>query len=821
MQRSFLQLTPAIIVLLLAFWLRVDNLAQYPPGLSNDEGLNTVDAFFLGQGAFYPIFEDFGEPEPLFKPMLALVTRFFGYSVFAYRFHSVLWGVLTVAAAYWAGFRVVSGLSRDQRRVMAVLAAGVLVVSLGHMTLSRAVYRAIPQPFFMLIFVGAIARAVVTYRMKYFLLAGAALGGTIHFYTAGLILPSVVAPIGLWFVLFRWEQRRKWFRGYALIVVLTLLLTSPFWIVLLLDSGRILMRSSDVTSSVVDLGRVLDRVWTYLFVSGDPNPQYNSASVSLIFPFFIPFFVLGLVDAIYHWRRLVSLIVVVFLVLGLAPSVFTTEPIHGLRVIGAYGVFPVVVALGGGFLFSLVYRYSGWVFSFFVLVLVVGSGFISSRLYTDFWVDQPTTFVYERDLTNGEWYFREDRVGFVSWLLGGFGPSLLPVEYVSLMTMRTYLFEQYPNLRVVSEDDFDLPANTRFVVPWRLETGDLLTDTHLFALLHNNTITVLPPITEVSREALYQNIEAAYPIKRDGTIDFLGYAKDLSDDFVLEFEPHNRQTSENIAVFDHGALGISNWRGTDTLIPGEDIDIFLEWQANRQLRHHYTAFLQLQTQDYERIDGDTRSLWRWLHPHTIWKPGETYPEEFMLQVPADLPPGAYRLVAGVDYVWGRLNAQSIYNDPVDDMATIAWVKVPQVESKPLPANANVHNVQLDGKFSLERSIITELDDSRVQVDLFWRNLEQRPDIDATIFVHLTDAEGNNVAQQDSRPWNGQYPTFIWDEDEIVKTTHVIEVDIEQVERIYVGMYTFPSLDRLTATQDGQPTSDNRVFLGEIADLLSN
>jgi hypothetical protein len=61
-------------LLLVAFWLRLDDLDAQPPGVSNDEAVNVVDAFHISRTGNFPLYEDFGRPEPLYRLFLALGT---------------------------------------------------------------------------------------------------------------------------------------------------------------------------------------------------------------------------------------------------------------------------------------------------------------------------------------------------------------------------------------------------------------------------------------------------------------------------------------------------------------------------------------------------------------------------------------------------------------------------------------------------------------------------------------------------------------------------------------------------------------------------
>jgi len=235
--------------------------------------------------------------------------------------------------------------------------------------------------------------------------------------------------------------------------------------------------------------------------------------------------------------------------------------------------------------------------------------------------------------------------------------------------------------------------------------------------------------------------------------------------------------------------------------------------------------LQLQTQDYNRLAGDDVRILRWLYPTSVWKAGDRVPDVHTLQISEALPPGAYRLVAGL-YPYAapdeRLPAFTAAGNQIGDSLTIGWVKVPQ-EEIPVPGdNTLALDAALGDSFALRNASLSRLEDGKIQIMLYWESLAERPAIDATLFVHVVDADGGqNVAQQDARPWGGQYPTFIWSKGEIVKTDYILDIGdlAPDTLAVMVGMYTFPELERLPVTQDGETSTDSRVNLGNLGELL--
>jgi len=89
----------------------------------------------------------------------------------------------------------------------------------------------------------------------------------------------------------------------------------------------------------------------------------------------------------------------------------------------------------------------------------------------------------------------------------------------------------------------------------------------------------------------------------------------------------------------------------------------------------------------------------------------------------------------------------------------------------------------------------------VELSLYWRVLKKTK-ASYTVFVHLTDAAGRVIAQQDNPPVRGTYPTNAWQKNELVvdQYTLTIPADARGEYRIEVGMY-----DPTTSTR--QPAWD--------------
>lgn len=791
-------------IILLGFWLRITDLDRYPDGISRDETINVIDAFHISRSGIFPLYQDYGEPEPLYRLILIGTTPLFGSSVWAYRFVSALIGVLTLAVACRAAYECLGGHDLSKRQLAGLAAAAALSVAVGHIVFSRGLYRGILQPLMMLAWVLFLARAVCHYRIRDFALAGLFLGLIGHTYTAGLaILPSAAAPAAA-LLIFHRQHWRKWLRGFVWMGAAMLLVLSPLLIQLAVRPDAVLRRTASVAQ---DQGRELFpeiiAVVNSFFTAGDINPQYNAAQAPMLPPLFNILFLIGLVALIVRIRHPVSWLLGAMLVLCTVPVIAAHEIPHGLRGVGAFGVFPAIVGMAVGLLPIKRYRL---IFLGGIVALTTINGAYAYRTYIDYWAQPGTWSMFAKDFGLTEWFFRPDRQAFGRWITAQQTPLLIPVGELADPATRTALILAYPRVET-GGDQTPIPQNTLLVVPYSVEGQDLERDLRQYALLQDGVITLLPPFNPATHQALIENIDAAEAIPNNSTaIPILGRFRPIPANFAYGYETHHAIDPLSFS----GETAVMGWRGADEVQPSQWFLYTLQWQSQRQLGHNYSAVIQILTQDYQRIAGAEAEIWRWFFPSTLWQRDQVVEFPLWLSLPDELQPGAYRLAASM-YLWvdQPLLAYTATGESVGTLPTIGWLKVPQAAQPSIPDEAAPIDAVFAEGLMLRSAVLTPLDDGRLQVRLYWEGLVDRPPFDATIFIHMLDSDGTILAQSDSRPWNGQYPTFIWDAGEIVMTEHILEAMGEQLR---IGMYTLPGVTRLTVTQDGEPLTDDVILL---------
>lgn len=810
----FLLACCAFVVLLLAAVLRLEAITQFPAGVSRDEAVNVVNAHHSAMSGVLPFFEDFEEPEPLYRIVLSLAAHFTGGTVAIDRTVSAFVGILTVAAAYWTTLQCLYDLPREARHLGALAAGIALTIALGHITLSRSLYRGILQPPFMLMTLGFVMRGLRSLRWADFIVAGVFLGGTIYTYTSAYVTPFAFIIMQISLTLFRPRQIQRWMPRLVTTAIVALVVLLPFTYRLATNSQSILARSGDVTNSQFNFTRAVYGMVAQLLVAGDENPQYNVYEQPVISQATQPFFIVGLLALLLRFRNPASLYLIVLGVLVSVPALLGNELTHGLRIVGWYAIFPIICGIGVGTLAYLILRWTKrkWILGVSAVLLCFGAIILTIQartLYQSYWRDADVIRLwkmYDRELNHSEWFFRTDAQELVRWINNQDVPILLPAEYANQFFVRAWLIEQFPNVTTATSYN-SVSDNAQLLIPRALGMEATLRSTRHFVLLDGNTLTLLPPLDKQTHTQILSQAPTL-------SLDAFGHFDSLGDVYAMPSQlAVDAIDVEGIVAFsdDLGLQGVSH---PANLVEGENT-FTLYWNALRQpIGHDYMGYLQIQDQNFKLIAGHDERIWRALYPTSLWHSEDRVPQGIVLNVPS-LPIGAYRLVVGVYPPFGK-QLPATYNNGATSLngATVAWLKVPS-PSITIPDDLQAINAVFADTFELVGATYRQNENIQLTLQLVWRSLKSRPAIDATLFVHLLDRDGQIVSQQDTRPQNGGYPTFIWEEGEIVMTEHILDMDTLSIAetRFRVGMYTLPEVQNLSVTQNGQALSEPFVLFG--------
>ncbi len=107
---------------------------------------------------------------------------------------------------------------------------------------------------------------------------------------------------------------------------------------------------------------------------------------------------------------------------------------------------------------------------------------------------------------------------------------------------------------------------------------------------------------------------------------------------------------------------------------------------------------------------------------------------------------------------------------------------------------------------------------RIQVSLHWTALRQSPE-DYTLFAHLLDDRDQIVAQWDSQPLDGDYPTSWWQPGEEVldRRAWALSNSVPAGDyRLALGLYRAPDGPRLPVRDVGNQVQSHERILIEVS-----
>ncbi len=349
-----------LLIILVAFGLRVWALDTVPPGLTHDESAHLHDALRIWEGD-RPIYltSAYGR-EPLYDYANAPLVGLVGMEVFTGRLASAWWGTVLVALLY-------AWVARALDRPSALLAAALLALSFWPLSTSRQILRSTALPTLLTAAMWLFWRAVYPARYKsdagmmghhqrrYFLLAGVMLGLSFYTYMPARAAWLVPTLFGLSLALFdrpRWRRVRA---GMGLMLLTMALLAAPLLVYLSTHPG-LEVRVTELAAPLEALGRGdPGPLWsrlreTALLLShrGDVHWMYNVSGRPLLPPVLAASFYLGLLVVVYgalRWRRPAYGLLLLWLLLGVAPALVTGLESSALRAIAAQPAVFVFVAV--------------------------------------------------------------------------------------------------------------------------------------------------------------------------------------------------------------------------------------------------------------------------------------------------------------------------------------------------------------------------------------------------------------------------------------------------------------------------------------------
>jgi len=274
------------------------------------------------------------------------------------------------------------------------------------------------------------------------------------------------------------------------------------------------------------------------------------------------------------------------------------------------------------------------------------------------------------------------------------------------------------------------------------------------------------------------------------------------------YAPPPNLTEADLADFTpvHATFGdfaeLAGFRAESLFVdPGRPVTVTLAWRVLCRADSDYTLAVQVFAPGRELLGEVQRYPGRGAFSTSTWEPGMLFSEVVPISL-SSTPAEAQMAWIEVSF----FNAQNLAPVPVRDAAgaeiglslRLERVKL-RGTSLPLlavPRDALRYGTELALVASQAR-LQPEGTGYRLEVGLDWM-VRERPQQDYTISLQLRDHEDRIVAQKDSEPRDGMYPTSFWERGEIIHERRVLSVPAlnEGTYTLYLCVYDLATMQRL-------------------------
>lgn len=628
-----------LLIVALAAFLRFWRLDQLPPGLYHDEAYYGLDALSLLRGETFPRFYEGWElyandahaarpaaptrfpvffegnygREPLHVYLIALSIRLFGHTPWAVRAVPAAAGTLAVLTT-WLAARAL--FPPDERRpfggeLLPLLAAFSLAVLYPALHFSRFGIRAMTLLPPMTLAVWAFWRGWRQASAGWLGLGGFFVGLSLYTFAAGRLFPLVFILFGGYLLLTDAASVRERWRGLAAATVVALLTAAPlllyfirypyffvFRMAYVANRGQGAVEGAPALTWLLNVGRVIGG----FFWRGETHPRHNLPGRPFLDPAQAVLLIAGVAHGLRRWRRPEYAFTLLWFGVMTLPSILSGDAPHFGRLIGAAPAAALLIAIGLTWLAERLGRVAlpRWAAPAVVIALCALSLTLTARDYFGRYAAMP-------DLPRD--FYRAD------WALGRFAADRPPETTLYLSPSQ----EEMATIYFALGD------------PDRLRSFNGEAGLIVVGIPGRPALYLIRP-TAVSTLA---GLQAYFP---EGTTGAPG------DDFIPFELPAAapRMRLANVAAADFG--GVIRLAGYETAREGDNLLVSLAWEALSPPPQNYTAFVHVLDAAGTLIAQADRPPAG--YPTGDWRPGEIVIDHFVVELPAGLPPGEYRLQTG-------------------------------------------------------------------------------------------------------------------------------------------------------------------------------
>jgi 4-amino-4-deoxy-L-arabinose transferase-like glycosyltransferase len=798
-------------LILLAAWLRFWQLHSIPPGLWFDEGHNAMDAVQILDTQTWPIFFERNQgQEPLFKYLVAVSITLFGQTTYSVRVISAFLGILAIALMYRWGMLLFN--SMLEVRWIALLGAAGLAVSFIFLWTNRVGYRANSLVPFVLMTYCFFWQGWRSNKLHYYLLAGVSLGACYYTYTAARLFPLVFVLFVLVQTFLTWPKERAQLRrawtGLFITLIVSLIIAVPLGFFFIDHPAAFVERTEDVSFKLNGSGNGMQEVGRHLleairvFVDGgDPNWRHHLPERPAFDGLNIVGFYLGLWIVLRKYRSPVYLFLVVSLVAMWLPALLAKPAFHTLRLLAMLPAYYLLVAIGLletmnwlriRFL-AQVTKWQAGILAF--LALLIFSGGISFYDYFYNWANRPEVYhAFDGSLVELADYLTESEREI---------SVIIPFSLYTHASVRYLLQKYYQEAILLPQNRWaDLSQQEEIVVVMPENLRDDGKSPAFVWLMKGKTGPGLAYVSNV-RETITPtqfHLEPAGKIK-----DGLGH--ELAQQYLTKTKAilplFTQELPKKKAAFEwDNSLVLAAYEFMPAMIKsGEATSLYLAWQVTGFVRFKEKMFVQLINsqgvpvgQKEVEATSTSEKLYRWREDRLIL---EQIPLDFF----NELDPGLYFVRFGFfnSETNQRLPVHNSEKQLLGDEVILGPLYVWDGHINPLTPSYSVSARLGDGIELLGYSIASSEEPASIEVQLYWQAMGLI-DENYTAFVQLLDGQNKVIAQHDSQPLAGIYPTSRWQPGDILMMPFTLPIAKSHLfaanQRLVTGMYDLSSGIRL-------------------------
>ncbi len=845
------------LIALAAAIFRFVQLDYAPSGGHGDVawiGINALDWVDRGIWPFYV--RELYAPEPFPVYLTGLLLPLTGISFLPQRIVTAIWGVLFVVFLFPACWWLLEGKETPFHANAGLFAALAGAVSLHVVALNRLGMESPPFLTMVALLVWLTAKAWRRGKKWDWIFAGVALGLAQYVFLAARLLPVVLA---LWIAHSGWADRsrlRTYWRGWLVMALVSFVVTLPALILFVTTPEAFSARADAGTAQTGGwiwqfdtsayggvAGLVVQKIGLTLLAFGiEWRGPYNIMNLPMLGPLFFVGFLAAVPFALRNFRQIAYgwplLAIPVMLFTDLISG--AVLEIHALHQMGVLPFVYILSGIGLAHLWQLVLPYLTRKTVRLVAVCAAAAlALIPAVMQMNHYLSVIIPAQYadpesgwrraQTDVDIGQYLAQHSDKAFllpyseynrsdVAWVLAdGFRE-----RRSAIASGGTLQIENPPqDLIVVLPAEPERPRHDGFPAHF---------DPRLWVLLHDNGVWLLPPLSADQADDLAQTQAAVSPeILRDRSQTEIASLFEVPTP-VDFFDSHPVIDYPLEVTFNDEVRLLGYTLEDQNLEPGHITYVSLYWQVIRPPSEDYEVFVQFWSDNGESIGGAHDFPYGGMYRTRIWQPDEIVTTHHWIALPDDIAPGRYTLVAGLYRLLHneRLPVSGPNANPEIRAAQSADLRVPlpipQAAGEAPPTTIRAEEFFTLKSLSVELNDLVQMGDQwqaapgdTVNVDLFWDVLNQ-PDVDYSVFLHLSAGVDIPPAAQVDVPMGGALPSGVWQPGDLIHDRLALQIPDDLPSGTYdvlLGVYFWQTGERLNFYRGTDPEARDRVILGQV------